>query len=89
MSREEIERGLVEAGRKLDSSFSEQLLIESDSDLAIMAYNLDRETEPPIYELYEVERNISYWVWEIPTSRQAAVLLGEYGGPQEEERGRY
>ena len=30
---------------------------------------------------------MTYWVWTIPTPRQALVLLEEHGGPPEEERG--
>ena len=41
----------------------------------------------PVFELYDVQTNLSYWVREIPTPQKAAELLGEYGGPPEEERG--
>jgi hypothetical protein len=41
----------------------------------------------PAFELLDRRRVMTYWVRVIPTPRQAAVLLEEYGGPPEEERG--
>jgi hypothetical protein len=40
-----------------------------------------------VFEICNRERNVSYWVREIPTPRQAALLLDEHGGSPEEERG--
>jgi hypothetical protein len=43
--------------------------------------------DDPVYELCDGEREITYWVREIPTPRHAAMLLREHGGPPKEERG--
>jgi hypothetical protein len=41
----------------------------------------------PVHELCDGEREITYWVREVPTPQHAAMLLEEHGGPPEEERG--
>jgi hypothetical protein len=43
--------------------------------------------DDPVYELCDGEREITYWVREIPTPQHAAMLLEEHGGPPEEEWG--
>ena len=40
-----------------------------------------------MFELSDGERELTYWVREIPTPQQAAELLEEHGGPPEEEWG--
>jgi hypothetical protein len=41
-----------------------------------------------VYELHDAEKNIAYWVLEMPSPHKAAELLREHGGPPEEERGK-
>jgi hypothetical protein len=43
------------------------------------------ETNAPAYELYDVDKHVSYWVHEIPTPEQAATMLEEHGRTPEEE----
>jgi hypothetical protein len=88
VSREEIERDLVDAGWELDGSFSDYLLVGEDGDLSILVPRWAGEMDDPVYELCDGEREItSSWVGEIPTPQYAAMLLREHGGPPEEERG--
>ena len=87
MTQEEIEQGFVDAGWKLDGSFSEHLIVGEDGVLSILAPQWTWGSDDPVYELCDGERNVTYWVQEIPTPRQAALLLEEHGGPPEEELG--
>jgi len=86
MGREEIERGFVDAGWELDGSFSEHLLIGEDHHISILAHReWAWDADDPMFELWDTERNLAYWVRVIPTPRQAAVLLEEHGVPSKEE----
>ena len=86
MDTEAIEQSFASAGWEIDSSFSEYLIIGHDGDiLSILAYSEPRETEGPLFELIDHERNLTYGVQEIPTPQQAARLLVENGQPPEEE----
>ena len=87
MSRKEIEQALVDAGWELDGSFSDYLLVGEDGDLSILVPRWVWEIDEAVYELCDGEREITYWVREIPTPQQAAMLLEEHGGAAEEERG--
>jgi hypothetical protein len=42
------------------------------------------ETEDPLFELIDHERNLTYEVRKIPTPQQAGKLLQEHGQPAEE-----
>jgi hypothetical protein len=87
MNREEIEQAIKDAGWELDGGFSEHLLIGNDSTVSILAHRWVWESDDPVFELYDEERDLTYWVRVIPSPRQAAVLLEERGGRPEEERG--
>ena len=89
MTRKEIEQALVDAGWELDGSFSDYLLVGEDGDLSILVprWVWEIDDDDPVYELCDGERKITYWVREVPTPQQAAMLLEEHGGPAEEERG--
>ncbi len=77
-----IEQGFVEAGWELDDSFSEHSFRGNDGHLWIVACPPTSGTDRPSYVLYyDVERNLSYRVKEIPTPRQAAMLIKEHGDP--------
>ncbi len=88
MTREEIEQGFIDAGWELDDGFSGHLVVGEDSDLTILAHKWVWGTDGPVFELCDSERDLTYWVREIPTPRQAGELLEEHGGPPEEERGK-
>lgn len=83
VDQEKIERGFVDAGWQLDGGFSEHLVIGNDDNLSILANLRFWERDAPIYELYDVERHLSYWVKEVPTPQRAATLMEEHGEPPE------
>jgi hypothetical protein len=66
---------------------SEHLLVGNCGKLSILAYESSMGTDDTSFELLNRGRVLTYWVREIPTPRQAAVLLEEHGGLPEEERG--
>jgi len=86
VNREAIEHRFTRAGWEIDSSFSEYLVIGSNSDsLSILAYAPQaREPEDPVFELVDHERNLTYRVQEIPSPQQAGKLLQEHGQLAEE-----
>ena len=85
MSPEEIETGFASAGWYLDGGFADHLVIGySDDGLSILARKEAWETEDPVFELIDHERNVTYGVWEIPTPRKAQEMLREHGQPPEE-----
>ena len=85
VNREAIEQHFTSAGWKLDGSFSEYLIIGSNSDsLSILAYAQAREPEDPVFELIDHERDLTYGVQQIPTPHQAWKLLQEHGQLAEE-----
>ncbi len=87
MSRQEIERAMEEAGWRLDSGFAEHLIIGYDDHASILVPHWVWGMDNPVFEPFNEQKDITYWVHEIPTPRRAAELLEEHGGPPEEERG--
>ena len=88
MNREAIEHRFTRAGWELDDSFSEYLIIGSNSDsLSILSYAQAREPEDPVLELIDHERNLTYGVQQIPSPQRAAQLLQEHGQPPEDVSG--
>jgi hypothetical protein len=85
LGKDRIDRELEEAGWSTDGSFSEHLSIGNSGDLSILVHRSTWETEEPTYELYDVWRNVCYWVHKIPTPERAAMLLEEHGEPPEEK----
>ena len=65
----------------------EYLTIGESGDLCLLVHRNHSiwKTDKPTYELYDVERHVSYWVHNITTPEQAAKLLKEHGEPPEEE----
>jgi len=61
------------------------MIVGIADNLSILAYEWVWGIEDPVFELYDTERNLTYWVRVIPSPRQAAVLLEEHGGSPEEE----
>jgi hypothetical protein len=84
-TEEGIEQGFANAGWELDGTFSEHLVIGYDGDLSILVDLRSWDHNDPAYELYNVERHLSYRVKEIPTPRRAATLIEKHGEPPEEE----
>jgi hypothetical protein len=82
---EEIEQRFSEAGWELDGAFSGYLVVGySEDNLSILAHKEAWETDDPVFELIDHERNLTYGVQEIPTPVQAAKLLQEHGLSDEE-----
>ena len=88
MDRENVERIMEEAGWKLDAGFRDRLVIGHDSVVSLLAYPRVWEDDDPTFEISHEEKDITYWVREIPTPQQAIKLIEENGGPPEEERGK-
>jgi hypothetical protein len=81
VERETIEQELVDAGWEVDCSFAEHLAIGNADELSILVPQWTWQNEVPLYELYDIEKNVACWVWAIPTPLRAAMLLEEYGEP--------
>ena len=84
MNQEEVEQGFASAGWELDGSFYKHLIIGYVEDLSIIAYRHPWETQDPKFQLCDHENDLSYWVRDIPTPRQAAKLLRAHGEPLDE-----
>ena len=84
MVKDMIDRNLADAGWSTDGSFSEHLSIGNWGDLCVLVHRSTWETDEPAYELYDVDKHLSYWVHEIPTPERAASLLEEHGESPEE-----
>ena len=68
-------------------------VVGNSGELSIVAHeryarNAKADDDPAVFELVDRRRVIGYWTRGVPTSRQAAVLLDEHGGPPEEEPGK-
>jgi hypothetical protein len=82
---EEIVHSFTSGGWDLDNSFSGWLVIGfSGNNLSIVAHKEGAEkaagkTNEIVFELLDHERNVTYWVKEVPTPQQAQELLDEHG----------
>jgi hypothetical protein len=90
---EEITQRFTDAGWEIDNSFAGWLVIGFSGDnLSIVAHQggdapAVEETDEFVFELLDHERNVTYWVKEVPTPRQAQQLLEEHGEvPEKWER---
>ncbi len=83
--KDRIDRELADAGWEPDGTFSKHLAIGESGDLCVLVHRSTWEPNVPTYELYDVDKHVSYWVHEIPTPERAAVLLKEQGKTPEEE----
>ncbi len=76
----EIERSFANAGWDTDDGFSGWLVIGVSGDnLSIVAHKEAGEAGEVVFELLDHERNLTYWVKEVPTPQQAQALLEEHG----------
>ena len=86
----ELERRIANAGWQIDDGFSGQLVIGNDgsssssNDVSIVAYLDGWDSDDSLFELLDHERDVAYWVREVPTPQQAAKMLQEHGKPPEE-----
>jgi hypothetical protein len=86
VSPEEIENNFASAGWHLDGSFLDYLVIGyTDDRLSILARKEAWQTDDPTFELIDHESDLTYWVQEIPTPRQAKEMLQEHGQPPQEK----
>ena len=82
---EEITQRFTDAGWDIDDSFSGYLIIGFSGDnLSIVAHDEGEdapagETNEHVFELLDHERNLTYWIKEMPTPQQAQMLLEEHG----------
>ncbi len=82
---EEITQRFTDAGWEIDNSFAGWLVIGFSGDnLSIVAHQGEDapagvETDEVVFELLDHERNVTYWVKEVPTPQQAQQLLEEHG----------
>jgi len=61
-------------------------VIGEDDYLSILAHRQwTWETVDPMFEMWDTDRALTYWVLVIPAPRLAAVLLEGYGAPSKEE----
>lgn len=89
MDKARIDQGLADAGWEADGTLSEHLAIGNEGDLCVIVPSWAWGSDDAVYELHDVQKNVSYWVREIPTPQKAAQILQEHGGPPEEERGNH
>jgi hypothetical protein len=85
LGKDRIDRELAEAGLETNGTFAEHLTIGNSGDLCVLVHRSTWETDEPAYELYDVDKHVSYWIHEIPTPERAAALLKEHGETPEEE----
>jgi hypothetical protein len=87
MDPKEVERRFADAGWAIDNGFSGHLVIGYSGDtLSLMARReevFESPAEKPLFEIIDHMRDLTYWVSEIPTPRQAQELLEEHGEPPE------
>ena len=60
-------------------------MVGEDRHLSILASQWAPVSDAPAFELCDGEREVTYWVKEIPTPQRAAELLEEHGEAPEEE----
>jgi hypothetical protein len=82
----ELEQSIASAGWEIDDGFSGYLLIGNDSstNASIVAYLDGWDSDDPLCELLDHERDFTYWVRDVPTPQQAAEMLQEHGESPEE-----
>ncbi len=79
----EIVQSFTSTGWDEDNSFSGWLVIGFSGDnLSIVAHQGEEageETDEIVFELLDHQRNVTYWVKEVPTPQKAQELRGEHG----------
>ena len=84
----ELEQRIASAGWQIDDGFSGHLVIGEDcsnhNNVSIVAYLDGWDSDDSLFELLDHERDVAYWVREVPTPQQAVEILKEHGKPPEE-----
>ena len=88
MANKELEQRIASAGWQIDDSFLGHLVIGNDgssnNDVSVVAYLDGWNSDDPLFELLDHERDSTCWVREVPTPQQAVEILKEHGKPPEE-----
>ncbi len=83
MDPKEVERRFASAGWEIDNGFSGHLVIGYSGDaLSLIAGRkevFESAAVKPLFEIIDHVRDVTYWVSEIPSPRQAKELLEEHG----------
>ena len=87
MDKERLFQEVDSAGWEPHGTFSDHLVIGNKGDVCLIIPSWVEGSNDPVYELHDVEKNLSYWVQQIPIPQKAAEVLREHGGPPEEEQG--
>jgi hypothetical protein len=85
MTREEIEQAIKDAGWEVEGGFLEEMLIGLNNTVSLLASRWAWGADNAVFEVWDEESNLSYWVTEIPTPERAKELIKEHGGPPDEE----
>ncbi len=67
MNEQRLHQEVDSAGWEADGTFSEHLVIGNKGNLCLIIPSWVEGSDDPIYELYDVEKNHSYWVQYILT----------------------
>jgi hypothetical protein len=85
----QAQEGVANTSWDVGGIYPEPLAIGDDGgDLNVSVRSWTWGSDGPVYELHDAQKNVSYWVLEMPSPQKAAELLREHGGPPEEERGK-
>jgi hypothetical protein len=80
MDQEEIQQRFFSAGWSIDGSFSEYLIIGySGDEMSLLAHKGSWEDDDPVFVILDHDRNLTHFVYGVPTSLQAAKLLRDHG----------
>jgi hypothetical protein len=81
VKKEAIEQEVARAGWEVDIGFSGHLIIGNAGDLSILTPSQAswQDAPPPVYELYDAQRNIVCRIGVVPTPLRAEILLEEHG----------
>jgi hypothetical protein len=79
VEKEAIEQEVMRAGWEVDYGFLGHLIIGNAGDLSILTPSQAWQGAPPVYELYDAQRNIACRTRVIPTPLRAEMLLEEHG----------
>lgn len=86
MYREEIEQRFANAGWSIDGSFSEYLIIGySGDEMSLLAYPETWEGGDLVVVILDHDREVSHYVYGVPTPLQAAKLLQDHGNKVPDE----
>jgi hypothetical protein len=80
MYREEIEQRFARAGWSIDGGFAEHLIIGySGDEMSLLSHPETWEGDDLMVVILDHDREISHYVYGVPTLLQAAKLLQDHG----------